>query len=246
MIKGVIAGNFDVIHPGYVDMFKEMRQHCDVLVVLLHEDPTLERPNKLKPVLSVAERVFMLKDLKLADDVITYKYEAVLYDLLKLGQFNIRFLGDDYINKPFTGDDLKIPIHYLNRDHGWSTTKFKTLVANSLKEIDERPWGKYEVLLDTDYCKVKRIYVKPGQKLSYQYHEHRKEFWTVVKGNLSIVLDDLKTFRKAGQSIRIPLGAKHRAWNETDEEVIFIEVQTGTYFGEDDIIRIEDDYGRED
>ena len=98
MIKGVIAGNFDVLHPGYVDMFKEMRQHCDVLVVLLHEDPTLERPNKLKPVLSVAERVFMLKDLKLADDVITYKYEAVLYDLLKIGQFDIRFLGDDYIN----------------------------------------------------------------------------------------------------------------------------------------------------
>ena len=61
--------------------------------------------------------------------------------------------------------------------------------------------------------------------MSYQYHEHRKEFWTVVKGTLSIVLDDLKTFRKAGQSIRIPLGAKHRAWNETDEEVIFIEVQ---------------------
>ena len=69
MIKGVIAGNFDVLHPGYVDMFKEMRQHCDVLVVLLHEDPTLERPNKLKPVLSVAERVFILKELKIADDV---------------------------------------------------------------------------------------------------------------------------------------------------------------------------------
>ena len=244
MIKGVIAGNFDVLHPGYVDMFKEMRQHCDVLVVLLHEDPTLERPNKLKPVLSVAERVFMLKDLKLADDVITYKYEAVLYDLLKIGQFDIRFLGDDYINKPFTGDDLKIPIHYLNRDHGWSTTKFKTLVANSLKEIDERPWGKYEVLLDAENVKVKRITVNPGQRLSYQYHHERREEWTVVKGNLTIIFDDDKVFRYPGESIHIPIGYKHRAWNETDEPVIFIEVQTGTYFGEDDIIRLEDDYAR--
>ena len=129
MKKGFIAGNFDVMHPGYVDMFKEMRQHCDTLIVLLHEDPSLERPNKLKPILSVAERVFMIKDLKLADDVITYKYEAVLYDLLKMGQFDVRFLGDDYIDKPFTGDDLKIPIHYLNRDHGWSTTKLKDLIT---------------------------------------------------------------------------------------------------------------------
>ena len=244
MIKGVIAGNFDVLHPGYVDMFKEMKRHCDCLVVLLHEDPSLERPDKLKPVLSVAERIFMLTDLGLADEIITYKYEAILYDLLQVGQFDIRFLGDDYKGKPFTGDDLKIPIHYLDRDHGWSTTKFKTLVANSLKEVDERPWGKYEVLLDADNVKVKRITVNPGQRLSYQYHNKRKEQWTIVEGNLTIVLDDEKVFRNKGESITIPLGAKHRAWNETDEPVIFIEVQTGTYFGEDDIIRLEDDYAR--
>ena len=221
MIKGVIAGNFDVLHPGYVDMFKEMKQHCDVLVVLLHTDPSIERPEKLKPILSVAERIAMIKDLGLADDVIRYTYEESLLELLTIGNFDIRFLGDDYKGKPFTGDHLKTKIHYLDRSHGWSTTKFKTLVANSLKEVDERPWGKYEVLLDTDYCKVKRIYVKPGQKLSYQYHEHRREFWTVVKGTLSIVLDDLKTFRKAGQSIRIPLGAKHRAWKIVTGKHIF-------------------------
>ena len=243
-MKGVIAGNFDVLHPGYVEMFKEMRQNCDTLVVLLHEDPSLERPLKMKPILSVAERIFMLKDLGLADDIISYKYEAVLYDLLKLGNFDVRFLGDDYKNKPFTGDDLKIPIHYLDRSHGWSTSKFKSKIVDSLNEVDERPWGKYEVLLDVDNVKVKRITVNPGQRLSYQYHNKRKEQWTIVEGNLTIVLDDEKVFRNKGESITIPLGAKHRAWNENDEPVIFIEVQTGTYFGEDDIIRIEDDYAR--
>jgi len=107
-----------------------------------------------------------------------------------------------------------------------------------------RPWGKYEVLYDWTDCKVKKITVNPGQRLSYQYHEKRAEVWTVTKGMLTIILEDDKLFRGAGQSIRIPLGYKHRAWNETDEPVEFIEVQTGTYFGEDDITRIEDDYNR--
>jgi glycerol-3-phosphate cytidylyltransferase len=134
MIKGVIAGNFDVIHPGYIKMFTEMKKNCVVLVVLLHTDPSIERPNKLKPVLSPEERKDILMALGDVDDVIRYTYEEQLYDLLKVGEFDIRFLGDDYIDKPFTGDDLKIPIHYLNRDHGWSTTKFKKLIAESYEK----------------------------------------------------------------------------------------------------------------
>ena len=132
MIKGVIAGNFDAMHPGYIKMFNEMKQHCDVLVVLLQTDPSIERPHKLKPILSTDERKKMLMSLEDVDDVIRYTYEEHLYDLLKMGEFDVRFLGDDYINKPFTGDDLKVPIHYLNRDHGWSTTKYKQLIADSL------------------------------------------------------------------------------------------------------------------
>ena len=108
----------------------------------------------------------------------------------------------------------------------------------------QKPWGWYEVLLDSPECKVKRITINPGQRLSYQYHSKRKEAWTVVKGNLTIILDDDKLFRGPGQSIKISLGDKHRAWNETEEIVQFIEVQTGTYFGEDDIVRVKDDYNR--
>ena len=244
MIKGVIAGNFDTYHPGYVEMLKEAKGKCDCLVVLLHTDPSIERPHKLKPILSTDERKELLLSIRYVDDVIRYTYEESLYDLLKMGEFDIRFLGDDYIDKPFTGDDLKIPIHYLNRSHGWSTTKYKTLIANSVQEVDKRPWGKYEVLLDADDVKIKRITVNPYSRLSYQYHEERREQWTVVSGILTVILDDERVFRSPGESIKIPLGAKHRAWNETHEPVVFIEVQTGTYFGEDDIIRIEDDYER--
>ena len=134
MIKGVIAGNFDVLHPGYIKMFSEMKKNCVVLVVLLHTDPSIERPHKLKPVLSPDDRKDILMALGDVDDVIRYTYEEQLYDLLKVGEFDIRFLGDDYIDKPFTGDDLKIPIHYLNRDHGWSTTKFKKLISESYEK----------------------------------------------------------------------------------------------------------------
>jgi len=132
MKKGVICGNFDVIHQGYIKMFKECAANCDCLIVLLHTDPSIERPHKLKPILSVEERTEMLLELKSVCGVHIYTYEAQLLDLLKMGEFNVRFLGDDYIDKPFTGDNLNIPIHYLNRDHGWSTTKFKKLIAKTV------------------------------------------------------------------------------------------------------------------
>lgn len=130
---GVLAGNFDVIHPGYIYMFDECKQNCDHLVVFLHSDPTIERPEKLKPILSVGERRKILFALDIPT-VISYDTEKELYYMLKDGDYNVRFLGDDYIDKPFTGDDLDIPIHYLNRDHGWSTTKYKQLIADSLNE----------------------------------------------------------------------------------------------------------------
>jgi len=136
MIKGVIAGNFDVIHPGYIKMFKECAENCDCLIVLLHTDPSIERPHKLKPILTVEERKEMLYELKSICDIFTYTYEEQLLDLLKLGEFNVRFLGDDYKGKPFTGDYLNIPIHYLDRSHGWSTTKFKKLIAESYEKAN--------------------------------------------------------------------------------------------------------------
>ena len=133
MIRGFIAGNFDVIHPGYIKSFRECKENCDHFTVLLHSDPTIERPNKLKPILTVEERLEILSSLKYIDDIKVYTYEKELIELLQSGEFNIRFLGDDYIGKSFTGDKLNIEIHYLSRSHGWSTTKFKKLIAETVK-----------------------------------------------------------------------------------------------------------------
>jgi len=138
---GIIAGNFDVMHPGYIAMFNQMKRHCDHLIVMLHTDPTIERPEKCKPILSVDDRVDILNSLRQVDEVHTYTLESELYEYLKhfadhndasLQANYVRFLGDDYKEKSFTGDDLNIPIHFINRDHGWSTTKFKQQIAESL------------------------------------------------------------------------------------------------------------------
>ena len=132
MKKGFVAGNFDVIHPGYIKMFTECKANCDHFTILLHSDPSIERPDKLKPILTLDERIEVLSSIKFVDDIKSYTYETELYELIKNGGYSVRFLGDDYRNKSFTGDDLNIQIHYLNRDHGWSTTKFKNLITKTI------------------------------------------------------------------------------------------------------------------
>lgn len=132
MIKGFTAGNFDVIHPGYIKLFKECFENCNHFTIFLHSDPSIERPSKLKPILELDERIELLESIKYISEIKTYTYESELYELIKSGNFNIRFLGDDYKNKKYTGDDLDLKIHFINRDHGWSTTKFKTLISKSI------------------------------------------------------------------------------------------------------------------
>jgi mannose-6-phosphate isomerase len=114
-------------------------------------------------------------------------------------------------------------------------------------EYSERPWGNYTVLSDDapDH-KVKRLVVHPGKRLSYQRHSHRAEHWFIVAGTATVTLDGSVLQVRAGEAIDIPLESAHRVANEGDTDVVLIEVQRGTYFGEDDIVRLDDDYGRVD
>lgn len=115
---------------------------------------------------------------------------------------------------------------------------------NSL-EHSVRPWGQYQVLYQDTYCKVKLITVKPGGRLSLQYHTKRKEYWNILRGVATVTLQE-KTFNLAkDQHINIEPNSVHRVANFQENDLVFLEVQTGEYFGEDDIIRIEDDYNRE-
>ena len=111
-------------------------------------------------------------------------------------------------------------------------------------EIGERPWGRYEVILEGSGYKVKRITVEPGGRLSLQSHKHRSEYWVVVSGTAKITIKNTVQRLEAGKSAYIPLGSKHRLENEEKEPMALIEVQLGDYLGEDDIKRYEDIYGR--
>ncbi len=111
-------------------------------------------------------------------------------------------------------------------------------------EKSERPWGRYEVLQESASFKVKCIWVSPGKRFSYQRHEKRSEHWYIVQGTADITLNGITSRHIAGDSVMVEIGDLHRLSNIGADDVVFIEVQTGTYFGEDDIERIEDDFGR--
>lgn len=102
---------------------------------------------------------------------------------------------------------------------------------------EERPWGFFYVIEDHSDYKIKRIEVEPGNRLSYQYHKFRSEVWVIISGSGKVIIEDEEKSFNKGDIIKISKGSKHRIINDGKEQVVFIEVQTGTYFGEDDIIR---------
>ncbi|MBA2848215.1 cupin domain-containing protein [Thermosulfuriphilus ammonigenes] len=109
---------------------------------------------------------------------------------------------------------------------------------------DHRPWGYFRVLSDEPDHKVKKIVVYPGKRLSLQLHHHRTEHWFIVKGRALITLGERELNLGPGQAVDIPVETPHRVANQGEEDLVFIEIQTGDYFGEDDIVRLEDDFGR--
>lgn len=135
IIKGFTAGAFDLLHAGHVDMLRQARNNCDYLIVGLHTDPTIDRPEKNKPIQSVYERYLQLSACKYVDKIIPYDTEEDLYNLLNTQSINIRFIGSDYKYKSFTGDnlceELGIKIFFNNRNHNYSTTSLRKRIENA-------------------------------------------------------------------------------------------------------------------
>ena len=113
-----------------------------------------------------------------------------------------------------------------------------------MANITQRPWGTYQILIEEQNYKVKKIVVNPHSRLSLQSHKYRNEHWIIVEGQATITLNDKTINANIGEHIYINALDRHRISNFTDNVIVFIEIQTGTYLGEDDIVRYEDDYGR--
>jgi mannose-6-phosphate isomerase len=128
-------------------------------------------------------------------------------------------------------------LHHLNQ-------KLREDKQMSELEKSERPWGRYEVLQESDTHKVKCIWMNPGARLSYQRHKFRAEHWFIVQGTGIVTIDGVESKVGPGDTVEFEIGVLHRLANTGADEIIFVEVQTGTSFGEDDIERVEDDFGR--
>ena len=116
--------------------------------------------------------------------------------------------------------------------------------SNNNPKFDQRPWGSFTVLDEADGYKVKRIEVLPRKRLSYQRHSRRAEHWMIVQGVGKVTLDGRQSLVRTGETVDVPVGTAHRIENPGDENLVFIEIQRGGYLGEDDIVRLEDDFGR--
>ena len=129
-ITGFIAGCFDIIHPGYIMMIEDARRVCNNIVVALHEDPSIERDSKYKPINSVKDREMVLMSLKGVDEVVHYKTEEGLVDLLKQIEPDYRVMGTDYKGKKFTGDDLGIKTYWHERNHTHSYSNLRNKIRD--------------------------------------------------------------------------------------------------------------------
>jgi mannose-1-phosphate guanylyltransferase/mannose-1-phosphate guanylyltransferase/mannose-6-phosphate isomerase len=156
------------------------------------------------------------------------------------------FVGTNDLIVADTADALLV----LRKGHGQAVREAqarlaeKGVAAATTHSFELRPWGEFEILRDSPDFKAKVIRVEPGQQLSYQSHSRRAEHWVVVRGEPEVVLDDKVLRPRPGEHVHIPLGAKHRMRNPGTEVVEFVEIQVGSYFGEDDIVRYQDDYQR--
>jgi len=131
---GIVASCFDLFHAGHILMLMEAKDHCDRLVVALQSDPTIDRPEKNKPVQGLSERYIQLEACKYVDQIVPYDTEADLYNLLAGLDWDVRFLGMDYIDRTdFTGYDLDIPIHYCARRHNYSSSGLRERILKAKK-----------------------------------------------------------------------------------------------------------------
>ena len=128
--RGITASTFDLLHAGHILMLKEAKSVCDYLIVALQVDPTIDRPEKNKPIQSYYERWVQLSAVKYVDEVIPYATEEELRTILQNYEIDIRILGDEYYDRYFTGNDLQMEYHYNKRTHGYSSTELRNRIKS--------------------------------------------------------------------------------------------------------------------
>lgn len=157
-VKGWTCSSFDLLHYGHILMLQECKNYCDHLIVGVQKDPSVDRPNKNKPIQSLEERIGQIQAVKYVDEVVLYDTEENLYSLLKSTDIDVRILGADWKDKPFTGHDLPMKVIFNSRNHSYSTTELKERVVksnyNNLAEEIFHMQGRMDVLEENFFFKI--------------------------------------------------------------------------------------------
>ena len=250
----LVSGGFDPVHIGHLRMFRDATRLSDKVIILLNNDEWLIE-KKGKPFMNENQRKEIL------DEFISIKEVIIQTSSEKSSSRAIEEFVKNHPNKNICycngGDRSNIENIReaticnklgVNLEFGVGGEKkvesSSQLTKNYLGNVEKRPWGNYHIIAKNTGYQIKEIKVFKNSKLSLQKHNNRSEFWQIVKGESKIIIEDDEYFLKEKEHIYIPKGAVHRIENIGDEELIFIEIQLGEDLQENDIIRIEDDYGR--
>ena len=251
----LVTGGFDPIHSGHIAYFKSARMLGDRLIVGVNSDEWLIQ-KKGSAFLPLNERIEIVSNLSVVDEVIEFEDDeynssanAITTILKKYPNNKIIFANGGDRNSE---NIPEMKIHSQNPNIHFEFSVGGDFKKNSSSWIlknwqgpkDERPWGWYRIIDDSEDHKVKEIQVNSKSRLSLQSHSKRSEVWVVIKGEATVTVDENISTLNVNDSIYIPTGSKHRLENKLNEPLHIIEIQTGSYFGEDDIQRYEDDYNR--
>jgi cytidyltransferase-like protein len=250
-----VSGGFDPIHIGHIRMFQEAKKLGTHLLVIINNDNWLQK-KKIHSFMPDAERKAVIAALKPVDKVVLTEHKKNPSDMSVCAEL-IKYKPDIFANG---GDRKKSNIPEVPvckkigckmvfgvgkggkvQSSSWLLEKY---VKKASDKSEERPWGKFEVFTEAFNYKAKRLTIFPGAKLSLQSHKKRSEHWVVVEGTAKIINGENILTLHENESTYVPAKTIHQVQNPTKENLEIIEVQTGDYFGEDDIVRYEDMYGR--
>ena len=250
----LVSGGFDPVHIGHLRMFKDANKLAKKVIVLLNNDDWLIK-KKGKPFMNQEQRKEILEEFKSVSEVIIQK-SSEKSSSLAIKEFatqhrnqsicycnggdrsNIKNIRETVICK-----ELNISLEFgVGGEEKIESSS--ELTKNYLGNVENRPWGNYHIIAKNTGYQIKEIKVFQNSKLSLQVHKNRSEFWQIVSGKSKITIGEKEYFLKEKEHIYIPKNTVHRIENISEEELIFIEIQLGKDLKEEDIIRIEDDYGR--